>query len=110
MFSIILLVGLFFYILLITKYTYVDVKAPTGASESKEVISGFSLTNGAKEALKKCKMVQEFYFKAAYEKDLVWTRPSQALEKFSFLFAYFLIITGGCFKLASGAIMLNGLD
>lgn len=110
MFSIILLVGLFFYILLITIYTYVDVKAPTGASESKKVIGGFSLTDDAKEALKKYKTVQEVYFKAAYEKDLVWTRPSQALAKFSFLFAYFLIITGGCFALASGAIMLNGLD
>ncbi|MEQ8733816.1 MAG: hypothetical protein RIC29_02760 [Rhodospirillaceae bacterium] len=108
--SVALFIGLMAYTILITVYTF-DKQVPVSENETRtiKVIGGFWLTQDAKEKLQNnFPTTQKLFHSSAYDMDMIWPRVSRGLTKIAFLIAYFSMIFGGGFGVASTAIILNG--
>jgi hypothetical protein len=73
--------------------------------ESRKVVGGFRLTHEAQKQLRKAGSVQQLFEGAAYKPDLVWTRPSRALAKQAFAFAYIGLNLSGTMALSCAALL-----
>ncbi|WP_213290449.1 hypothetical protein [Bradyrhizobium sp. sGM-13] len=105
-------IGLFLYVWLIQTQMFTAIIAVDARrTRSTKVIGGLSLTSNARAALAKKqgpKTIQQLFEGAAYDKDLVWTRSSQALAKLLFLAAFLMLQVFGSLSLATAAILLMG--
>jgi len=117
----VLIVSLLVYGLL-RGYVYKKVrKKPGSAATSKiteeiNVIGGLWLTKSAKKRLAEPEepdnpqqqaplTVQRLFAMADYDKDLLWSRPSQQLASMLFVIGYLGLIVAGTVALGSGAIL-----
>lgn len=116
-----LIVSLLVYGLL-NGYVYKKVRKKPGsapsskATEEINVIGGLWLTKAARERLlgpeepdapgKQAPLtVQRLFAMADYDKDLLWSRPSQQLASMLFTIGYLGLIIAGTVALGSGAIL-----
>jgi hypothetical protein len=105
------LVGIFGYIWLVQVNTF-TAQLATGRRKvaSQKVIGGLWLTRQARAVLHQPdepKTVQMIFAGSAYNKDLVWPRPSQAVAKLLFLISFLALQVFGSLSLASAAILLD---
>ena len=119
--SVSLIVSLLLYGLL-RGYVYRKVRKKAGstptskATEEVSVIGGLWLTKAAKKRLGEPEepddpgtqgplTVQKLFAMADYDKDLLWSRPSQHLASMLFTIGYLGLIIAGTVALGSGAIL-----
>ncbi|MGE0601405.1 MAG: hypothetical protein AB7J35_18315 [Dehalococcoidia bacterium] len=102
------IVSLVAYGFLIASYTFEEEITDDGVTTRKrKVIGGFRLTPHAKERITHGMTVQSFFEGTAFQPDEVWTRPSRALAKQSFVAAYILLLSTGTMALTSAALLVD---
>lgn len=100
--------GVYGYLVGVLTYSKVVGESAAHQPVAKKVIGGFRLTDQAKAALRNNTVtVQKLFAGAAYDEDTVWTRPSRALAKLCFQFAYIGLIGTGTPALAAAAILVT---
>jgi hypothetical protein len=102
------LVFLSVYGFLVSSLTFNLVTARNGKPIDLKVIGGFLLTPKARRAIEREQTNTQKYFEGtAYDMDEVWTRPSRAFAKQTFVLAYVGLIVCGTLALAAAALLLS---
>jgi hypothetical protein len=104
-------VGTCLYIWLVQVNTFTSQRA-TGRQRvaSQKVVGGLWLKREAKAILNRPdapKSVQMLFAGSAYDKDLLWSRPSQAAAKILFLISFLSLQVFGSLSLAAAAIFME---
>lgn len=102
------IVFLIVYGFVVATQTYERVIVVGGDVVTQKIVGGYVLTARAKERLKQDDLtVQELLKGAAYDPDKIWTRPSRALAKSTFVVSYLGLTICGTVALASGAVLVG---
>jgi hypothetical protein len=88
---------------------YLSVMLSYRLKNGGRILGGFSLTEEAQKIRSKKKMTEQDLFTTGHDnKDLVWTRPSQALAQMAATFAFLALQVSGSIALSAVAILLAG--
>jgi len=92
--------SLLIYLFLHAAFTYENAKA-------QKCISGFVLTDKAREMKKKGSPQQEILRKHNFRKERVWTHGSTVVAKLVFVVTYLILTTSGTLALASSGLLIS---
>jgi hypothetical protein len=101
--------SLLVYGFLVGTQTFTVESSPSsGTVISSKIIGGYWLINEASEARQRNKVTtQELLKGAGYDPDKLWSRPSRALAKLSFVVFYMGLVVCGTVGLSCAAIVLG---